>query len=718
MADTPKTFSESWYRVASQRVCLRPDACVRRQNFRGERWMVLENPFSNQFFRLRPAAYEFVARLRPDRTVQEVWQQCLDRFPDDAPSQEAVIQLLSQLYFGNLLQYDLAGDSEQLFARYQKRRRRELGFNLLNVMFMRFPLLDPDRFLVRTLPVVGKLISPIGAVLWLLVVGTGIKTVIENFDALRQQGEGVLTPSNLLLLYVGLVMVKALHEFGHAYFCRRFGGEVHVMGLMLMIFTPLPYVDATSSWSFRARWQRALVGSAGMIVELFFAAIMTFVWARTGPGTIHSLAYNIMFVASVSTLIFNLNPLLRFDGYYILSDLLEIPNLNQRALAQLRHLAEHYLFGVKNSHSPADNAREAGWYTFYGITSGIYRVIVFSGVLFAVADRFLIIGLIMAGACLISWVTVPVVRFVRYLATSPQLDRVRSRAVAATAGIAVVVFILLGVVPVPRGFRAPGVVRGAQRTEIANEVSGIIESLAVKPGILIHRGQALLTLRNDELAFDLAGARARLAEVNARLLEAEAGQSADLQPLTRLRDSITLQLEKLNADAERLVVRAPHDGAWVAPGVEDYVGRWVNRGTDLGLLVNPTGQEFVATVMQEDVNALFGQPIHRAGVRLRGDSATDLPISEWRVGPGGQRILPSAALGWKAGGDVPVAADDTAGNKAAEPFFEVRGTLPPGRGVELLDGRSGEIRFALPAEPLLPRWFRHLRQLLQKRYQL
>src|SRR5215469_1814951 len=177
-----KTFSESWYRVANQRICLRPGVRVRRQNFRGERWMVLENPFSNQYFRLRPAAYEFVARLRPDRTVQEVWQQCLDRFPDEAPGQESVIQLLSQLYFSNLLQYDLAADSAQLFERYKKRKQREMGFQFLNIMFARFPLLDPDRFLVRSMPVVGKLISPFGAALWFLVVGLGLVIAADNFD--------------------------------------------------------------------------------------------------------------------------------------------------------------------------------------------------------------------------------------------------------------------------------------------------------------------------------------------------------------------------------------------------------------------------------------------------------------------------------------------------------------------------------------------------------
>ena len=197
------TFSESWHRVADQRISLRPGVKVRRQNFRGERWHVLENPFTNQFFRLRPAAYEFVVRLRPEVTVEQAWQQCMERFPDEAPGQAAVIQLLSQLYFAGLLQYDLASDSAQLFDRLKKRRQQEIRQGFMNIMFMRFPLLDPDRFLVRTLSLVGKCISPLGAILWLLVVGFAVKVAVDNAPALFAQGQGVLAPANIFLLYSG-----------------------------------------------------------------------------------------------------------------------------------------------------------------------------------------------------------------------------------------------------------------------------------------------------------------------------------------------------------------------------------------------------------------------------------------------------------------------------------------------------------------------------------
>ncbi|MEI7533481.1 MAG: biotin/lipoyl-binding protein [Verrucomicrobiae bacterium] len=714
-----KTFSESWYRVANQKICLRPAINVRRQNFRGERWIVLENPFSNQYFRLRPAAYEFVSRLRPDCTVEQVWQQCLNRFPDTAPSQEAVIQLLSQLYFSNLLQYDLAADSAQLFERYKKRKQREISFRFLNIMFMRFPLLDPDRFLVRTLPVIKKLISPFGAMLWLLVVGFGVKIAVDNFSDLRVQGEGILATNNLFLLYISTICIKALHEFGHAYFCRRFGGEVHVMGVMLMVFTPMPYVDATSSWSFRERWKRVLVGAAGMIVELFFAAIAAFVWSKTAPGVVHSIAYNIMFVASVSTLVFNLNPLLRFDGYYILSDLLEIPNLNQRATTQLRHLCERHLFGVKKSETQAATRREATWLTVFGITSGIYRVIVFSGVLLFVADRFLIIGIVMAVVCLISWAIVPVVRFIKYLAANPRLDRVRPRAIAVTAGIAVVLIVLLAVVPFPYSFRAPGIVIATQRTQIANETAGEVAELLVPSGSVVKRGQPLLRLKNSELSLQLADTRAHLDEINARLLQAMNKDSADITPLTSLRDAVGDVLKKLSEDSENLTVRARHDGVWVAPGVEDYIGRWLPRGEGLGLLANPAAFEFAATVREEDVNALFAKKIYGAKVRLYGEAGRKISVAHWRVIPGGQHVLPSAALGWSAGGEVPVAMDDNSqGNKSAEPFFKVLGDLDSSNGAALLDGRSGKISFKLEPQPLLPRWTRSLWQLLQKRYQI
>ncbi len=713
-----QTFSESWYRIAGQRICLRPGIRVSRQNFRGERWMVLQNPFSNQFFRMRPAAYDFVARLTRDRTVEEVWKQCLEHAPDEAPGQEAVIQLLAQLYHANLLQYDLAADTAQLFKRYEQVRQRQTRATLLNLMFLRIPLLDPDRFLIKAMPVIGKLISPIGALLWLFVVGFGVKTAVDHWGDLRLQSEGVLAPGNLLLLYLGLIFIKTIHEFGHAFFCRKFGGEVHVMGILFMIFTPMPYVDASSSWGFRERWKKVLVGCAGMITELFFAAIMCFVWAKTGRGTLHSLAYNIMFVASVSTIVFNINPLLRYDGYYILSDLLEIPNLYQRSLLQLRYLAERYAFGLKKAESPAHSRRESIWITVYGLASGVYRVVVFSAILLFVADRFLLIGILMAIICLISWIFVPMFGLMRYLAASPRLERQRLRAIAVTTAFAAILFVGLGVVPVPGHFRAPGVLQAKTWSGVINEAPGRLEKIAAEPGQSVRTGQVLLRLRNPEIESEHNSSKANVAEIQARILAAMPTNTANLKPLYSQLESAQKRMQRVERDLAALEIRARHDGIWISPTVREWNGRWLPRGTELGMVVDPSSFEFAATVLQEDVDRLFGRQMSGSELRLNGESGVKLKVNQLKIVPGGQQNLPSAALSWRAGGEVPTQPQDTEGRKAIEPFFEVRGDVAPAGGLTLLHGRSGKIRFNTESQPLLSRGLRRLYQLLQKRYQI
>ncbi len=713
-----QTFSESWYRIANQQICLRTGVNVSRQNYRGERWMVLEDPFSNQFFRMRPEAYDFIARLRPDRTVDEAWRECLDRHPDTAPGQQAVIQLLAQLYHANLLQYNIAADSAQLFDRFQKRRQRETRAKLLSIMFMRIPLLDPDRFLVRTLPFVGRFIGWFGAALWLGVVGMALKIAVDNFTELQEQSQSILSPDNLFLLYLGMVIGKTLHEFGHAYFCRKYGGEVHRMGVMLLVFTPIPFVDATSSWGFRNRWQRILVSSAGMIVEVFVAAIATFVWARTGPGTLHNLAYNMMFVASVSTLLFNINPLLRFDGYYILSDLLEIPNLHQRTARHLKHLIEHFAFGVKRSESPARSRREAFWLTVFGILSNIYKVVVFTGILLFVADRWLLAGLIMAALCVVSWVIAPVVKLVNYLASSPKLERCRPRAILVCLAFFSLVILFLQFVPFRSHFRAPGALEARRYAAVVNNAPGRLVEILAKPGGAITEGQALFRLENRELKLAEEEAGARLREIDARIRLSRRRDIASVKPLLSSRESAEKELERIRAELDALTVKARQDGIWVAPGVRAYVGRWLVRGTSIGLLIDPESFEFAATVSQTDVNKLFDGPFKGAEVRLTGQANLTLTVTEARVIPADQHVLPTPALGWAGGGEMQTDVRDPEGSRTVEPFFIVMGKAPASEGMAMLHGRTGKIRFYTGHEPLLPRFYRRFRQMIQKRYQL
>ena len=718
MQGTGKTFSESWYRVAKLKVRLHPTVAVRRQLFRGETWYVLRDPFNNQYFRLRPEAHDFVTRLRPDRTVEQVWQECLERNPDHAPGQEDVIQLLTQLYFANLLHFETPADSAKLFERYRKRRQREVKSRLLSIMFMRIPLFDPENLLRRMLPLLKWWISPLGAVLWLGVVGWAVKLAVDRFGELLSQAQGVLSPDNLILLYAALVVVKSIHEFGHAMVCRRFGGEVHTMGVMLLVFTPLPYMDATSSWSFRSRWQRAFVGAAGMIFEIFVAGLAVFLWAYTGAGTLHSLAYNVMFIASVSTVIFNANPLLRFDGYYILSDLMEIPNLGTRANKHLRHLVERYLFGYRESASPALTFQEAFWLTLYGVLSGIYRVLVFTGIIFFVADKFLLAGLIMALLCAISWGVAPLFKLIAYLGTSPRLSKTRLRATAVCLGFLLILGAFLAFFPFPNRFRAPGVVETIQYTQVINDAPGYVKSVFVPSGREVRAGTALIGLADRELDLAMEAALAQRREAQAMELRALSGGSADLQPIRKRLEAIAARIRDLEAKQASLTVRAAQAGLWVAPGVQDLVGAWIHRGAVLGKIVNRSDFHFAAVVSQEEAADLFSGQIRKVEVRVHGQGGTNLEVLRYRIIPYRQEKLPSAALGWQGGGEVAVSGRDQSGRQTVEPFFQIYADIRPEPEALLLHGRSGKVRFTLDSRPLLLQWVHSFKQLLQKRYQL
>lgn len=711
-------YSESWFRLAGQRVALRPHVRVLRQRFRGERWFVLHDPFTNQFFRLRPAAWEFVARLGLDRTIDAVWTEVVERDPLEAPGQEEALRLLAQLYNANLLHSTIAPDTAKLFDRYKKRRQRETRQLLQNIMFARIPLLDPDRFLQAVLPAARRIFGLVGFIAWSVVVLGAIKVAIDHAGELKLQGQGILAYGNLFWLYVALVAAKLIHEFGHAIACRRYGGEVHTMGVMFLLFTPVPYVDVTSSWSFRDRGHRAVVGAAGMYAELFLAALATFVWAATGPGILNSVMFNLMFVASVSTILFNGNPLLRFDGYYILSDLLDIPNLHQRATQMLHHLVERYAFGLKSSKNPARSPRETGWLVTFAITSNIYRIIVLVLILLFLADRYLILGVLLTVVCVISWLIVPVVRFITYLASSPRIDRVRLRAVGVTAGTVAFLILVLGVIPWPHHFRAPGVVESTEHTLIMPDTPGILREILAPSGSVVVAGQPLFRLESPELDMDLVEARAQVEETRVRELRALQQQTADVAPLGSRRVALEKRVADLEARREALLVRAPHAGDWIAPRLAEAPGAWIERGQAVGQVINGRVTRFVAVVSQTDAARLFEGSSRPAEVRLPGDAGMVLPVTRQMIIPADRSTLPAPALGWRAGGSVPVSSDDQSGTKAAEPFFEVRAVLDAPSGAAALQGRSGWMRYRLPPEPLFTQAYRSFRQLLQKRYNL
>ncbi len=726
MAFDRPTFHEAWYRVANLRPRLLSTVKVSRQQFRGRVWYVLENVTSNTFSRISQEAYRVVALLDGTRQVAEAWKLCNEQLGDEAPTQGEVIQLLGQLYTSNLLYAELAPDAESLFNRQRTRVKRQVQRFLTNILFVRIPLIDPDHFLDRWVGVLGKCFTWPAFLLWAIVVVAGLYHVIANLGELVNQSADVLAPDNILLLYVTFIVIKVAHEFAHAFACKKFGilnqgsGQVHVMGLMLLVFTPVPYLDASSAWAFRSKWHRALVGAAGVIVEVFFAAIATIVWASTSTGTLHIISYNVIFVASVSTLLFNGNPLLRFDAYYVLADLIEIPNLSQRSLMYLGYLVRRYVWHVKNVPNPATTRGERIWFVCYGIASTAYRFYICFAILLFLNDRLpeelFIIVPIMAITTIVMWIFVPLIRFAKYLATSPELTRTRPRAVLTTLGAAAVLVTLLGVIPFHEHHRIEGVVEPVRMAIVHAESDGFVTDVLPSGCEVTPEGQPLLAAANPMLDAEKKGVTAELAGLEVKRRLAELRETATVQIIDEQMQALRERIARVDFKLAALTPRAPFPGTWISPEIDRAKGAYVRRGQQLGIVADVRQLRLRATAGQELAALLVAQGATDLELRARDRPDVECGGVIAQIFPAGHDVLPSQSLGYAAGGSVATNLKDPRGMTTAEKFFEVRITPPAGETWPLLTGQRAIVRLTLPSRPLAAQWWQSLRQLFQRRF--
>jgi putative peptide zinc metalloprotease protein len=717
-------FSDSWFRIAQARVALPASTKVERQNFGGELWYVLQDSYSHRYFRITPQAYAFIASLTPERTVEESWLDFIAAHPDAAPGQEDVVRVLSQLHVANMLYFKDLPDNQAIYRRSQTQRRRELHSKLMGFLYTRIYLFDPDRMLNGWKGLIALTTSRAAMVVWLLVVLSGAAAAIENWGALSDHSQGLFSLSNLPWLFVSLTSMKLLHELGHAFVCKRFGGEVHAFGVMFLILTPLPYVDTASTWGFKSRFQRAVVSAAGMMVELFLAAIGALIWSHTSTGIVNSLAYNVMVVGSVSSLLFNGNPLLRFDAYYILADLVDIPNLYQKAQQHWMYLGDRYLLGTPGAESPAHNHRERMWFTFYGFGAFCYRILVSTGIILVVMDQWFLVGMFMATVTALTLLIWPLRKLAMHL-KGPKVAANRRRAVTTASVLLCGLLVTVLFVPFPYSIRAQGVLQSNGSTMIHTASEALLVRVAVPSGALLKKGDLIAELRNPELDYEYELARQQSVELEMQYRQSLGRSRADAAPIEQRLAALAVQMAEVDRLRALLTVRAPHDGKWVASGsLHERTGNWIPRGQSLGEMVANQSFRFVAVVPQEQADELFRHTDARARLRLAGQSDVTLPIERYALIPYQREKLVSSALGFAGGGETAVKPGDPSGEASAEPFFELRAPLPAdltkaqAAGFDPLPGLSGTLRLDLPGVPLFGQARKALMQLFQKRYGL
>ena len=719
------TFSESWYRVANLSPRLLEAVKVHRQNFRGRKWHILQNPTNNQFFRLSDAAYEFVAMLNGRRTVSTVWTLCMDKFGDAAPTQGEAINILGQLYTANLLKGDITMDADDLFRRYNQRIRREVKGLLMSVLSIRIPVLDPDGILDRWVGIIGRVFTWYGFLVWMRILGAGLWSIAGRFDELSSGSSSLLNPENLPLLYIGLLIVKVFHEMGHAFACKHFGketgagGEVHEVGITFLLFTPLPFVDASSAWSLRNKWHRVVVGASGMLVELAVASVAAILWSRTAEGTtIHEIAYNIMFIASVSTLIFNGNPLLRYDAYYILLDILEIPNLYARSRSYIYYLVKRFAWGLVNAHDPSHTQGEKVWLAVYAVASMICRVIVLCTIILFVGGKLFVVGLLFGLILLSAWILSPVGKFIRYLLTSRELERVRGRAVLTTALAASIVFVTAGLVRLPDRCRVEGVLEPMEMSVIHAKTSGFVLGFLPSGTETGPTGLPLVETWNPELENQRDGLLAEMRQLELRRQVAQTTEVVEAQIMDEKITALKEQIDRTDQDLISLTLKSPISGTWVSPDIDQMMGAYMERGQRIGVVANLNDLRIRAVAGQEVAAQLIKEAKQEVKIRIKGRPDIELLGRIETIFPAGHEQLPSAALGYAAGGSTQIDLKDPSGRQAVDPFFEILVIPSTQKKRTMRPGQVMVLQFDTVPKPLIVQTWRRLLQLFQRRFQV
>ncbi len=702
-------FSSSWYRVSGLKPRVRSHTIIHRQVFRGKVWYVLQDPQSGRFHSLSELANLMVCLMDGRRTVQDIWDAAGRQSSDDPPTQDETIQLLAQLHNSDLLQGEFPPDFDEMAHRAETANQRRLVQQLRNPMAVRVPLFDPNRFLDKTLPLVRPLFTTAGFIAWLALVLTGVVLAALHWPELTSDvSDRVLTAENVAVIMAVYPIVKSLHELGHAYATKIWGGEVHEVGFMLLVFIPVLYVDASASAAFRQKSRRIVVGAAGILVEMALAALATLIWLQGSPGLGRTVAFNVMLIGGVSTLLFNGNPLLRFDGYYIFSDLIEIPNLAGRANAYVFYLLQRHLFRVDDVETPIVTPSERKWLLGYAVLSFAYRMLVSLAIALFLATKLPAIGLVMAFWSLTAIAVLPVFKGVKYLASNPKLNGQRRRAVGVVAGLSALVAIVFFLIPLPYSTIAEGVVIVPDQSEVRAKADGFVDTVAAADGERVEPGRTLVVLEDPILKAKVAVIEAQLEETRQRL---EAVRVLDRVQTEMFQEQAANLAERLSVARKQLAnldVTSDQAGRFVPAHSNDMTGRFARRGELLGYVVSDANPVVRVLAPQSDVE-LIENPDTTVEARLVEDVARARAAKIIRSAPGAQVEVPSLALTTRGGGAIALDPSRTQRPQSLFSYFQL--------DVELLEpsdsGRLGSrvyVRFKHGDEALAWRMLRSARQ--------
>ena len=721
-------LSQHWHAVRNLRPRLKEGVQSLPRQLRGRQWVLLHDPLTQRFIRITPQLWGVIKLLDGKRTLDEVWDAACALPASSAGSdtaaamaepnpigQNELVQLLGQLYANDLLQTQVSPDAGEVFDRYDKQRKARLKQSLLNPMSLKVPLLYPDAWFSRQAALARVLFSWGTLAVWLAVVSPAALLAWRFWPELtNNMSDRVLSAQNLLLLWFTYPLVKVIHEWAHGMAVKAWGGHVREIGLMLVLFTPVPYVDATSSYRFPSKWARAAVAAAGIMAELMVGALALYVWLMAEPGIVKATAFNVVLIAGVSTLLVNGNPLMRYDGYFVLCDLLELPNLSQRATQYWTYLSDRFLFRAQDAQPPLASEGEQHWLFFYGLFAPIYRILISIGLIWFVAGEYFFLGVLMALGS--AWITVlmPMWKAWKHVSEGSSLGAQREKALSRLVWMVLAAMVLLGLVPTPFHSVHEAVVWLPEEAIVRAEVPGHIVQVAAQNEQAVTAGQHLVRSDNPELMADWEMAAAVSEGLRSRIRQAEVEDQPKAESLRQDLQAAEVKEADLARQAQAQWLSARLPGRWTPAAPTRLEGRYLQRGEVVGHVFNGPSKLLRVAVTQDDMD-LIRSRLQGVEARLVKHMAERVPAKVSRQVPGGTDQLVSPALGSNGGGAIAVDPSQSQGTKSLQRVFDLEVEMArPAQGQVF--GDRAYVRFDLGWAPLAWQWTLRLRQLFLARF--
>jgi putative peptide zinc metalloprotease protein len=647
--------SEDWYRVSSLCPRLKPQVDIALHEYRNAPWYVLTDNSSGRSFRLPAEDYEILRRFDGETRIDNIWNDLSWGRSRDLPPQDEFLELLSRLYEAGVIAVDALPRFAGLAKGQRDKSREWITRFMRSPVSQKVPLFNPSQLLEG--PALTRLahlvFGPLGVLVLIATVLGGVYTAVSYWTPLTANlGDRVLEPNNLLIIALVYPFVKLLHEFAHALGVRRYGGSVTNVGIMFLVFVPMPFVDASQANAFRSHGARAIVTAAGILAEFAIAGIAMMMWAQSDPGVFRAVMFNTVLICTVSTVFFNGNPLLRFDAYYVLADLTQTPGLATRGQALLGRVGYRIMGVDPGPDSETGGTGERIWMGTYAVAAAIYRLFIVFAIAFALTGMLGLAGQFLAIWVLVGGLMWPNAKAIKKLVTSPATKTRKWKVMRRFVILFGTAFFLLAVFPLPSRTTVKGVVLADPDASLSASAEGFLSEIFVKDGEQVRAGELLFVLERDGLQVELEAIEARFVATQARLRVAQtSGEGGLADAIGRELGALADGMAQIRQQMENTNIHAERDGIWMFAEPTPTRGALISRGTSLGWIIRDESRRIVAQISQKAGDDLAAG-VTAVSVLVSARDRREIPLTQVSYRTDATRSLPDPLLADRLGGPV------------------------------------------------------------------